>query len=76
MPVYSIDSHVVEMAALLTVTLICLLISELPRYEKMCVLESMKYSNNLITIKSNSHLGEENQLYIYVPIRELATYER
>ena len=76
MPVYGVDSHVVEMAALLMVTLICRLISELTEYEKMCVLESMKYSNNLMTIKSNSHLGEENQLYIYVPIRGLATYER
>lgn len=57
MPMYSIGTIV--MAALLTVILLCLLILELKKYEKRFILESMKYSNNLIAIKSNSHLGEE-----------------
>ena len=44
--------------------------------KKWCILKSKKCGNNLITIKSNSHLGEWDQLCANTPMKQLANCGR
>lgn len=63
--VHSIDSCIPSTARLMMI-LICLL----KLFLKWCILESKTRRNNLITIKSNSHLEEWYQLCVYSPMKQ------